>query len=206
MLQVGYSEAFLCRIDRLSRICEQEFAEYGGSVAIYKLLKQIPERVTVSQLIDKYPSLKEVAQRAEETYLSRLPPEKRPQNLELRGPLLWGVAECERARKFFGLLCKSQKAEDEAQREQLLKQMGLLMTLGHYGDSVAYSEQHPISDAYLDDLIDRLQKDPKDPSAQIEKQPGNCCGHPILSFCVQSQERGHIDWLSRLGNSLSPLW
>ncbi len=186
MRQVGYSDPFVDRIDRLSRVCDDEFAEYGGSVAIYKLLKQIPARVTVSQLIKNYPSLKEVAQRAEEAYLSRLPPEKRPQNLELRGPLLWGVAECERARKFFGLLCKAQQTEDESQKEQFLKQMGLLMTLGHYGDSVAYSEQHPISDEYLDDLIDRLQRDPDDPSAQLERQPGNSSYEviAILRVCV----------------------
>lgn len=43
---------------------------------------------------------------------------------------------------------------------------------GHNGDSVAYAEANPISDAYLQGLIDRLAADPQDVTAQLYAQPG----------------------------------
>lgn len=46
----------------------------------------------------------QVVKVAEQTYLSKLPPEKQPTSLTIRGPLLFGISECERARLFFKLL------------------------------------------------------------------------------------------------------
>ena len=43
---------------------------------------------------------------------------------------------------------------------------------GHMGDSPKYAAEHPISDAYLQGLVDKLEADPADPSAQLYAQPG----------------------------------
>ena len=40
------------------------------------------------------------------------------------------------------------------------------------GDSPKYAAEHPISDAYLQGLVDKLEADPADPSAQLYAQPG----------------------------------
>jgi hypothetical protein len=40
------------------------------------------------------------------------------------------------------------------------------------GDSPKYAAEHPISDAYLQELVDKLEADPADPSAQLYAQPG----------------------------------
>jgi hypothetical protein len=114
------------------------------------------------------------------------------------GPLLFGIAECARAREFFRLLHVCASASTPSQRDQALLDMGRVMTIGayspppnpirpnrsalasahavvgtgHMGDSPKYADEHPISDAYLQGLVDKLEADPADPSAQLYAQPG----------------------------------
>lgn len=60
MLKAGYPHTFVEKVDRLSRISGEYFADFGGAVAVYKLLKEIPERVTITHLIETYPALEKV--------------------------------------------------------------------------------------------------------------------------------------------------
>lgn len=172
MRRAGYGEELVQRIDRLSRISPEELGEPAGTAAIYRLLLQIPARITTHELVTQFPSLREVAEKAEQTYLCKLRPEMKPAHLELRGPLLFGIAECARAREFFRLLHVCAYASTPSQRDQALLDMGRVMTIGHMGDSPKYADEHPISDAYLQGLVDKLEADPADPSAQFYAQPG----------------------------------
>lgn len=58
MKREGYDKAFVDRVDRLSRISPSEFQTVGGTTSIYRLLLQIPERITVAELIETFPSLR----------------------------------------------------------------------------------------------------------------------------------------------------
>jgi len=61
MARVGYPIEFVETVDRLSRLSGDHFAEHGGAVSVYKLLKSIPEWITVSDLIASYPALEKVS-------------------------------------------------------------------------------------------------------------------------------------------------
>jgi hypothetical protein len=58
MRRAGYGEEFVGRVDRLSRIAPEEFVGVGGTPAIYRLLLQIPARITVDQLVSDFPALR----------------------------------------------------------------------------------------------------------------------------------------------------
>lgn len=200
----GYEERIVERIDRLSRICPEELEGHGirqGTAAIYKLLKAVPEEVTVEELDRRFPTLRPVVEVAEKNYLCKIPLECRPRRLHLRGPLLFGIAECARARKFASLFGSSSAHVAQPERDngpptevsqsqlvpEWLRQAGRLMSVGHLGDSLRVGDfwrpevddplvdfwgRAEVSDAYLDMLINRLTENPADELAQLEHQPG----------------------------------
>lgn len=96
----------------------------GGLAPLYGILRDIPESLTVQDLRGRY-DLPEFDQEFAR-YFGDLPAESRPQTFDLRGPLLFGIAESERARHFASAL----ESGDFARA-------GHLMTVGHEGDRVS---------------------------------------------------------------------
>jgi len=137
LLQSGWENGQVRSLDRLSRLTPEAL---GGVEGVYKLLACIPETIDLDSLRQRYAvsGLDEAYAR----YFDGVPPEQQPRRIPLRGPLLFGIAESERARCFPGLF--EQGAHQEA---------GALMTIGHDGDRVMSRDGHPyamdVSDAAL---------------------------------------------------------
>lgn len=127
LLQSGWENGQVRSLDRLSRLTPEAL---GGVERVYKLLVRIPETIDLDSLRQRYapPGLEEAYAR----YFDGVPEEQQPRQIPLRGPLLFGIAESERARCFPGLF--EQGAHQEA---------GSLMTIGHDGDRVMGRDGHP---------------------------------------------------------------
>lgn len=140
LLRAGWEAGEVARFDRLSRLTPEVL---GGSSSVYRLLMGVPETIGLDDLRRRYapPNLDEAYAR----YFDGLPSEEQPTEIPLRGPLLFGIAESERARCFPELL---ERGEYE--------KAGALMNAGHDGDRVvgrdgrAYGME--ISDPALDAL------------------------------------------------------
>ena len=127
--------------------------------AIYRILLHLPEQVTRDDLTALF---------AGEDISALFATHKPPENglYPLRGVVLFGLAECERARRYAALL----QARD-------MQSIGTLMNLSHDGDRVSRDGRPwhaPADNAYLLSLMDDL--DSGDPGrvlrAQLEYQPG----------------------------------
>jgi hypothetical protein len=85
---------------------------------------------------------------AHEQYFGNVDASRRPTRIRLRGPLLFGIAESERARLFAGLLVRG--AWEAA---------GRLMSIGHDGDRLFSADGSPfvcdVSDSALDQFAAR---------------------------------------------------
>ena len=140
LLRNGHAPGHVERMDRLARMTADAF---GGVAALYRLLKGVPENMAIKTLREHYrlPMLDEAYAR----YFDGLPREQQPTTVPLRGPLLFGMAESERARVFPELL----RTGDYARA-------GALMTIGHDGDRVRARDgarfNPDISDATLETL------------------------------------------------------
>lgn len=121
MRRQGIPEALAQRADRLAHLSPDALETIGGSRGIFRLLLGIPEEMAVSDLRQRY-QLPNV-DAAYQQYFGTVPEEARPERIALRGPLLFGIAESERARIFPDVL----RAGD-------YKAAGRLMTIGHDGD------------------------------------------------------------------------
>jgi galactokinase len=108
-------------VDRLSALSPRNFEAFGGEALLYRMLRRVPEDATLAEIRARYapPTLAEDYDR----YFGGVPEEQRPRRIHLRGPLLYGIAESERAWQFIRAL------EDGA-----LEAAGQLMTAGHDGD------------------------------------------------------------------------
>jgi len=139
LLRAGWDTETVACLDRLSRLTPEIL---GGPARTYKLLRNIPETIDLDALRERYapPDLDEAYAR----YFDGLLPEEQPRQIPLRGPLLFGIAESERARLFPELL-----QEDYAQA-------GTLMCIGHDGDRIrgrdGASFQIKVDDAALNAL------------------------------------------------------
>ncbi|MCC6142989.1 MAG: hypothetical protein IT368_04180, partial [Candidatus Hydrogenedentes bacterium] len=122
--QEGRSAAEAAAFDRLSRITPEAL---GGDESLYRLLLRIPESLPLADLQQRYDLPK--LQVDYEAYFGGIPDAERPTTLPLRGPLLFGIAESDRAIRF------SQALEHED-----LQEAGRLMTIGHDGDRVANAD------------------------------------------------------------------
>lgn len=140
LLRLGWDRDKVRRLDRLSRLTPEAL---GGPARVYELLQGIPETMDLDTLRRRYapPGLTESYAR----YFDGLPPEEQPRQIPLRGPLLFGIAESERARRFPELL----QCGDYAQA-------GALMRIGHDGDRVRGRDGHvfrvAVDDAALAEL------------------------------------------------------
>ena len=114
----GYPQETVAACGRLSNITPEAL---GGGDALYAVLRQIPESISLAELRNRcvLPDLDREFQR----YFGDVPPARQPQEIGLRGPLLFGIAESERARRFATAL----ESGDH-------HRAGQLMTIGHDGD------------------------------------------------------------------------
>lgn len=140
LLLAGWDTGEVRRFDRLSRLTPEAL---GGPSRVYQLLLGVPEWINLDDLRRRYapPGLNEAYAR----YFDGLPREEQPTEIPLRGPLLFGIAESERARRFPELLERG-----------AYEQAGVLMNTGHDGDRVVGRDGKPygmeIGDAALDTL------------------------------------------------------
>lgn len=144
----GVGPDTVARIDRLSVFTPQNLDPFGGSAFLLRLLRGIPARITIDDLRSRYdlPDLDAVYGQ----YFGTVPEEERPREVALRGPLLFGIAESERARIFPELL----EGGDYLSA-------GRLMSLGHDGDRKYLSDGTPyvadVGDAAMDRLVGKAE-------------------------------------------------
>jgi N-acetylgalactosamine kinase len=143
---------------------------------IYRIILSLPERATRDDLAHMLP---------EETLRPILATHEPPaEGYDIRGVVLFGLAECERSRVGVDLLGADR-----------VEEFGRLMRVSHDGDRVARFEpdgsavpfRAPSSNAYLLDLITALESG--DPAqvipAQLEWQPGGYrCSTPEIDWMV----------------------
>ena len=126
----GLAEEVCGETAYLSDFAEPRLAPWGGYDLLYKLLQRIPDEIALSAIKKRYdlPRFAEVF----ETYFGHLEPAQQPTAINLRGPLVFGLAESERARVFPELL-----------RSGAWEAAGSLMTCGHQGDRVIDANGEP---------------------------------------------------------------
>eukprot|EP00898_Chlorokybus_atmophyticus_P004702 jgi/Chlat1/5232/Chrsp33S05007 len=129
-----YGDAVANVLDRVARVCGAGLADLGGNVAVYKLFQHIPAHATVEDLASRWPALQATIQQATDTWIKRIPVDKRPSQVMLRGPTLFIVAECERSRRFHLLLKEAAHSHTTERRDLVLHEVGELMNVGHAGD------------------------------------------------------------------------
>ena len=139
-------EDIVSQIDRLSNLTPAVLEPIGGTRALLHLLRSIPESLELAELQRRYDLPNFDA--SYEQYFGTAPAPLRPREIGLRGPLLFGIAESERARVFIDAL----EGGD-------IERAGKLMTAGHDGDrkvnadGTAYS--YDVGDAALERLLER---------------------------------------------------
>lgn len=127
LVRDGWAIEEVSRFDRMSRLTPDEL---GGRKKLYALLCRIPAEASIANLHDRYelPHFDEAYAR----YFGGVPEEERPKTIGLRGPLLFGLAESERARRFGDLMFSADYVG-----------AGRLMTAGHDGDRVVNADGSP---------------------------------------------------------------
>ena len=146
----GFPPEEVSQFDRLSRFTPESL---GGLQNVYSLLLRVPEEAPIETLRKRYqlPGFDESYDR----YFGQVPAEERPASIGLRGPLLFGLAESERARRFGELV-----------RDANLAAAGRLMSLGHDGDRIVTASGAPFN-RRVDDATVRGYRD--------EMRPLECC-------------------------------
>lgn len=142
----------------------------GSEELLYRLLLSIPEEEPIDRLRTRYdlPQLDALY----EQYFGTAPEELRPRSIRLRGPLLFGIAESERARLFPDALL----ARDFARA-------GRLMRWGHDGDRVRNADGTPYCYDVRDESIRALLRR----AAPIEECPGAYgASSPALDLLVDA--------------------
>jgi len=173
----GMPSAFVESTVSLAALTPVAFAPYGGLKTIYQLLALIPQRAAVSDLKSRYdlPAF----DKAYADFFGTVPAELRPTEIALRGPLLFGIAESERARVF-----------PHALETGDYVRAGRLMSVGHNGDrrltGAGQPYRYDVSDAALAALAAEL--------TPIEWCPGVYgASSPVLDFLVdEAQEAGAL--------------
>ncbi len=154
-MEMGLAEGTVRGIRYLSDLGATHLNRFGGARFLYECLRRIPETIAIDELKGRYelPQLDKVY----EQYFGTAPVELRPKQIGLRGPLLFGIAESERARAFPDLL-----------RDGAYNRAGALMTLGHDGDRRVTADGAP----YRFDVSDEALKGLASEEAPIEDCPG----------------------------------
>ncbi|MCC6795197.1 MAG: hypothetical protein IT366_08765 [Candidatus Hydrogenedentes bacterium] len=137
MHKSGVALSQLEQFARLSDFAAPKLDAIGGARALYGWLARVPQSLTLTDLQTRYtlPLLEETYDR----YFGPLPERERPKQFAIRGPLLFGLAESERARLFIDALLQGDH-----------EVTGYYMTLGHDGDrlfdAMGMPWSHDVSD------------------------------------------------------------
>ncbi|MCC6486846.1 MAG: hypothetical protein IT364_05040 [Candidatus Hydrogenedentes bacterium] len=145
----------------------------GSEELLYRLLLSIPEEEPIDGLRTRYdlPQLDALY----DQYFGTAPEELRPRSIRLRGPLLFGIAESERARLFPDALL----ARDSARA-------GHFMRWGHDGDRVRNADGTPYRYEVGDESISALMQR----ATPIEECPGAYgASSPALDLLVDAAHR-----------------
>jgi len=146
----------------------------AGWGEIYEALKKIPISATRYELLNSYPALQEDFERIFSLY-------GEAEDLPLRDVLLFGIAECDRAKRFPQLL-----------REGRIAEAGELMYISHGGDRVSVwknGEPQPYcceaGDERIDEWAQSARFSPNDSRQAAAYRPGGYrCSLPELDRMV----------------------
>lgn len=159
--------ATVSEMDRLARI---DVEVMGGIRGIAQLLRRIPVCLTPKELRERYPM--DDFDAVYERYFGGVPEPERPRTINLRGPLLFGLAESERARLFPGAIASGDYAL-----------AGHLMRIGHDGDRVVDASSHPFRRDVDDAALSAMEKGSK----PLALWPGNYgASSPVLDALVDA--------------------
>lgn len=154
-----------------------------SSEDIYRMLLSFPESIALKELLDRLPEKKR--QEVHRLLKTHTPAIFYP----IRGVMLYGIAECHRAR-----LCSDLIEEGNTE------EFGRWMSLCHDGDRVAYTDENgkmipykeDVSDSYLLERIEDLQSgDPERiKRSALERQKGSyACSVPEIDYMVDKALR-----------------
>lgn len=166
-------EDLIARMDRLAHVTPDVLAPAGGGALLLRLLRAIPEELSVDDLRGRYhlPNLDD----AYHQYFGTVSENLRPTRIGLRGPLLFGIAESERARRFFEAIAAGDFAR-----------AGRLMSVGHDGDRRVGPDGRPYVYEVGDEALERLIQQ----RVPIEMCPGGYgAGSPVLDALVDAALR-----------------
>jgi len=151
----GAPTAVVEKMDRLSNITPEVLMPMGGMRTLLAAIKRIPETARMEELRSRYdlPEFDDAYRRC----FGSAPEHLRPTDVALRGPLLFGIAESERARLFPNAI----EAGD-------FDAAGRLMSVGHDGDRRVRADGSTMRCPVDDEAIDRLIGS----GARIELFPG----------------------------------
>lgn len=127
----------------------------GGNANLYRVLRDVPERIALGDLRATYDLPHLDAEYAR--YFGDLPEALKPREIGLRGPLIFGIAESARARSFA-----------RAMEAGAWARAGALMTVGHEGDRRVDRDGRPVLHDLSDARLDQLAAS----DVPIEEYPG----------------------------------
>jgi galactokinase len=141
--ELNVEDAVVARIDRLPRLSSAALQEVGGTELLWRIVRAVPETLTLDELRTRYdlPNLESTYTQ----YFGMADDAMKPATFAMRGPLLFGIAESERARQFGDALVTGDIAR-----------AARLMSIGHDGDRVMTAAGKPYTYDVSDSALDAL--------------------------------------------------
>lgn len=152
---LGVDADRVARVTGLAALSPSAWIEEYGPSLVYRLLSRIPESIGLRELQERYdiPELEALYNQQ----FGNVPEKERPETFRIRGPLLFGIAESERARLF----------PDAIERSDW-ERAGRWMAIGHDGDRVVNKD----GSVYRFDTSDRALARLADARVPIEECAG----------------------------------
>jgi len=184
---IGLDQTAVQGIRYLSDLDATRTAAWGGTRILYDCLRRIPETVAIDELKARYDLPQFDA--AYEQYFGTAPESLRPKHIGLRGPLLFGMAESERARVFPERIAQGDFAG-----------AGELMTVGHVGDRIVDAS----GNRYRYDAGDSRLRDLAEEGVPLERCPGSYgASSPALDAIVDAALSGGALGASLTGGGIA---
>ena len=143
-----------------------------SDIELYKMVLSLPERITSEALHALLPQFTERIDEIQKHH-------KKPEYYEVRGVVMYGLAECLRSERAF-------KAIEEGNYRLL----GKMMNISHDGDRVYLDGQpylYDVSDKHIRGLIRNLTEETNVEESRLENQPGcYACSIPEIDFIVDT--------------------
>lgn len=143
-----------------------------SDIELYKMVLSLPERITSDVLYSLLPQYSEAIGEIQKQHVI-------PEYYEVRGVVMYGLAECLRSERAF-------KAIEEGNYRLL----GKMMNISHDGDRVSLNGQpysYDVSDMHLRELIRNLEEETNVEESRLENQPGcYACSIPEIDYIVDT--------------------